>query len=190
MKCRFSCHKDYHLHQHLLEKSLLVGIEFLCPFLRLSVYVKGSWPHLLDLSSLRASTCGALSASLFHCARKHGKIGRKIGKSAENYPKIAFLGSFSHVSANFFLFSGEVQNRPILFQYFPISGRRPGNPVLAGGQGRNTKEIRAFLLNWWGFPPLVCAEKATFSFRSFLTVMIQGFFCGQNGPQQARFRPL
>ena len=53
----------------------------------------------------------------------------------------AIFGPFSYFLANFFLFSGGGQNQYFSYFFFPISGRRPENPVLAGGQGRNLKSI-------------------------------------------------
>ena len=49
----------------------------------------------------------------------------------------AIFGSFSYFSAIFFLFSGGGQNQCFSY-FFPISGRRLENPVLAakGGLGR------------------------------------------------------
>ena len=41
---------------------------------------------------------------------------------------------FSYLSANFPIFWR--RPKPMFFQFFPTSGRRPENPVLAGGQGR------------------------------------------------------
>ena len=67
------------------------------------------------------------------------KIGfglpHKIGKNIiRNLPQNSVLGSFSSFSANLFLFSGGSKTN--IFSYcFPISGRRPENPVLTGGQG-------------------------------------------------------
>ena len=59
------------------------------------------------------------------------KIIRKL-------PKNCVLGSFSFFSANVFLFCGGGQNQ-YFSPFFPISGQRPENPVLAGGQGRNAR---------------------------------------------------
>ena len=67
-------------------------------------------------------------ASLSPKIRDKHDQGGKLGSCL-----LAVLGLFSYFSAIFFLFSGGGQNQcfPI---FFPISGRRPENAVLAGGQ--------------------------------------------------------
>ena len=49
----------------------------------------------------------------------------------------AIFGAFSYFWANFFLFSEGSQNQYFSL-FFSVLGRRPENPVLADGQGRNS----------------------------------------------------
>ena len=48
--------------------------------------------------------------------------------------------AFSYFSANFSLFSRGGRN-PCFSYFFPISGRRPEIPVLAGGQDPNPRSL-------------------------------------------------
>ena len=68
--------------------------------------------------------------------------GKNLAENREMSRKPYFgsiSGLFSYFSAISSLISG--RPKPILFQFFPISGRRPENPVLAGGQGRKSRPM-------------------------------------------------
>ena len=66
-----------------------------------------------------------------------------MAEKLENEPKTLFLGNFRLIflfSAIFCLFWGRPKPKFLFLNsyLFPISGRRPENPVVAGGQGCNT----------------------------------------------------
>ena len=67
----------------------------------------------------------------------------------KNCLKIGVFQQLSYFSDNFSLFSGGGRNSCFSY-FFPISGRRPEIPVLAGGQGRNSflKSSEKRLIHW------------------------------------------
>ena len=94
-----------------------------------------------------AELSGDLSGAI--CLKALGLLATALEKMSPKRYFWAIFGLFFPIlSANFFLFSGGGQNQ-YFSPFFPISGRRPENPVLAGGQGRNVSHVT--MLHFQGF---------------------------------------